>query len=317
MPNLIAIAFADLHAHKFRSFDKPPGRLYWCLDVLREIADIAADKNVDVLFAGDLLHNPKEVENQTMSKLIKTYNYQFERRGVLFLAISGNHDMSEKNSIDHQSPSHLHSFDHFKTFECIDNDWMQCRGYVVAGIPYYNNDKDVVMTEQVLWKKVKDTKGLKILLVHGDFPGAKTNTGYRVKETEYLNHATFKNWDLVLSGHIHKRQQLAKNMYMLGAPLHIDTGDIGNKCGYWKIYDDATVQFKELIGFPRFTRETPKNPIDYYVAPEQLSSESEVKLGEFSLLTDRTKLARKYCALKNIKSKAKKRALIEILNNPE
>ena len=319
---VIAIAFADLHTHRFKNFDNQgSGRLYWHLRVLQDIAEEAERYGVSILFAGDLLHNPKEVENVTMSKLLKTFQFQIQRRAIDFYGISGNHDMSEKNSLKHVSPSHLDSFSIFDKFHKMDIAVKQGNGFCVAGIPYFNNDQDVVEVSKSLWKKAKQGSGLKILMIHGDFPGAKTNQGFKVNETEYIKYDTFKRWDLVICGHIHKKQKLTNNVYMLGAPLQLDAGDEGNECGYWRIYDNGHMEFVELEGIPQFITlkvgETPPNKFHYYIAPGQSLVEEDIELGEFSNINDRSKLAKQYCKAKGIKSKSKKRALTEILNQPE
>jgi len=121
MSNIIAIAFADLHVHKFRNFnDRPISRLDWSLKAFKSIADKAYKLGVPLLFSGDLFHNPKDVENETMGKMQKAYYREIENRGIDFYAISGNHDLSQKNSLSHISPSHLDSFEHFSTFHKLN-----------------------------------------------------------------------------------------------------------------------------------------------------------------------------------------------------
>lgn len=322
MPKVIALAFADLHIHKFRNFnDKPPGRLHWCLEVLRIISLNAMHRDVPVLFMGDLFHNPKEIENETMSKTQRYFYKYFEQNKIPFLAISGNHDLSEKNSIDHKSPSHLDSFLHFQWFGKMDNHSAQYEGFYIAGIPYMNNDKDVVEMEKQLRKGAKKGDGVKVLMLHGDFPGAVTPSGFKVNETEHITKETFKYWDLVLCGHIHKAQTLSDKVYMLGTPLHQDAGDEGNVNGYWEVYDNGKMKFIPIKDTPKFRTlkpgETPSNTTDYWITPEQVLEDEDSEEGEFSLSNKRDKLAKRYCKLRGVKSKAKRRALIEILNQPE
>jgi len=321
MPKVIAVAFADIHLHKFRAFNVDNSRLHYSLQAWATIARIAKELEVPVLFAGDLFHNPKEVENQTMSMALKCYNANFERQGINCYAISGNHDMSEKNSVTHTSPTHLDSFQHFKTFKKLDwgtayinKDWDVC------GLPYFNSDKDiwVALRNRAFWNNITKKK---ILLIHSDLPGAVTPEGFTVNETEFIKLKHFKDFNIVLSGHIHKPQKLGKNIYMLGSPIHQNLGDEGNENGYWLICDDGTAVFKPLSTFPKFRRlkqgEKPYNDLDYFIEPTEVLAEESAESNEFSLNNSRKKLAKQYCASTGIKKKAYIRALTHVLNQAE
>jgi DNA repair exonuclease SbcCD nuclease subunit len=250
---IVAIATADWHIHKFRQFNRPEkSRLDWCIWMVRNLLNKSAELKVPLLFAGDLIHNPKEVENETITRVIDTIGYNIRQP---FIAISGNHDMSEKNALGHKSPSYLAAFKHLANFHRVDNE-----------------------------SKIK---------------------------TKY-----FKNWDLVLAGHIHMGQKLGKNVYMLGTPIAQDAGHVGIPCGYWEIYSDASVEFVELKNFPKFIKgeQDPTDELNYFLPPEEITEENEREVGKFTLNQSRDSLAKKYCKVKGIKDKKKRQALIKILN---
>lgn len=317
---VIAIASSDWHLHKFRAFDNEGSRLEWGIKAGEAIMNVAARMNVPLLHCGDWLHTAKEVENETISRVIQ----MVAGSRCDIVSISGNHDMSEKNTFDHTSPTYLDSFKHLKRFHKVDRTTWVNDNLFVYGIPYMNNDLDIIkaLEGQVLMPRDNRTK---ILLLHSDAPGAMTPEGIRVDETEHLPKDLdkyFWAWDLVLFGHIHKAQKLSEKCYMLGCPIHQNAGDINNDCGYWIIYSDKPPQFVKLEGFPEFRRlkpgETaPKDSIDYYLMPEEVVEESEVETGEFSLNNSKKKLAKRYFKTKGIKNKAKLRALINILNTAE
>lgn len=317
MPKVIALGTSDWHIHKFRNFNENNQRLTVCLKAMQLLADRAHKLKVPVLFAGDLFHNPKEVENETMAKTLSTFNMWYERRGVPLVGISGNHDFAEKNGIEQKSPSHLDSFEHFKHFLKLDYTQFTFPNFVVHGLPYMNSDKE--LSKAI--KELKPTsKATNILMLHTDFPGAKTPEGIEVKETEHLNARMLKDWDIVLFGHIHMPQKLAKNCWMMGPPCHQNVGDEGQDMGYWEIYNDGSLKFKAL-DLPRFIRlkagETPKDDGNYYVNPEVVLVDEEVVTGEFAISNSRKKLASLYLKKKGIKLKSRKRALIQILNEVE
>jgi DNA repair exonuclease SbcCD nuclease subunit len=320
---VIALASGDWHIHNFRQHAKPTmSRLDWCLKMVKELAHIAKSYGVPHLFTGDLVHSPKEAENETLTRFVKVFTENF--RNQPFIGISGNHDLSQKNSIEHRSPSWLGLIQDKITF--LDN----CErtaiqlGIGVWGVPYMNYDQDMVTMVKRLTKDRKSFKGKAILLLHSDFPGAKTPEGFEVAETEHIPRDLdkfFKDWDLVLCGHIHKAQRLSKKVYMLGTPMQLDAGQEGEKCGYWLIYEDMSVKHMELKDYPKFITlqpgESPKETHDFYITPRAESDDDEVSNGEFIMTNTRSKLAKNYCKVKGIKSKEKKRALIQILNQAE
>jgi DNA repair exonuclease SbcCD nuclease subunit len=309
---IVAIATADWHIHKFRQFNRPEkSRLDWCIWMVRNLLNKSAELKVPLLFAGDLIHNPKEVENETITRVIDTIGYNIRQP---FIAISGNHDMSEKNALGHKSPSYLAAFKHLANFHRVDNAFWSNDKLAVWGIPYMNDSQDV----NIQLKKLSKDPGsdrLKILLLHTDLLGAKTPEGFSVNESK-IKTKYFKNWDLVLAGHIHMGQKLGKNVYMLGTPIAQDAGHVGIPCGYWEIYSDASVEFVELKNFPKFIKgeQDPTDELNYFLPPEEITEENEREVGKFTLNQSRDSLAKKYCKVKGIKDKKKRQALIKILN---
>src|SRR5690606_6989935 len=104
-------------------------------------------------------------------------------------------------------------------------------GATVWGLPYFNNDHDLKEAILKLKDQIKRThkdKGLKILLLHTDMPGAKTPEGFTIGETQSIPRNLdkfFEEWDLVLCGHIHKPQKLSEKCYMLGCPIQQNIGN--------------------------------------------------------------------------------------------
>lgn len=325
IPELVALAFSDIHIHKFRNFNIDNSRLEASLAALREIIQKGIKNKVPILFSGDLFHNPKEVENETLSKTFKVFTDIKVRYN--FIAISGNHDMSEKNTLKHTSPSYLDSFAHLEGFQKLDNGFRSTENLNIWGIPYMNNDKDLAKKiEEIRPKALRHKKDgkLNILLLHSDAPGAKTPEGIQINETEHIPLGMdkfFKEWDLVLFGHIHLPQKLSKRCYMLGSPIHQNMGDAGNEMGYWEIYSDGSMIFKHLKDYPKFIKlkagEKAADTFNYYVEHEQVLEDESIEIGEFNVMHSRKKLALTYCKKKSILNKAQKRALIQILNEAE
>jgi len=235
--------------------------------------------------------------------------------------------MCRKNSLEHQSPHHLESLRNFEILDYHDGLPFASHGgdIYVWGVPYMNNDRDTKKAVIKLKKQAKKemyNDRIKILLLHTDLPGAKTPEGFVINETEHFSNKLdkfFKPWDLVLCGHIHLPQRLSKKCFMLGPPIHQTAGDEGHDFGYWEVYSDKTMKFKPLKGFPKFITlkkgEEPKDDGNYYIKPDEVLVEEETESGDFNINNSKKSLATAYIKTRQIKSKAKTRALIKILND--
>lgn len=325
MRQLIAIASSDWHIHRFKDHDEHGSRLDWAIRAGNHILEVANKYKVPLLFAGDLFHNPKEIENETLDRVTTMF-----RTGVTdFFTISGNHDMSQKNSLANKSPSYIHSmFNSFPDRVHYPNadGWIANRGHMnVYGVDYYNDQDELV--KRVKAMTPSQTDKINILLLHGDPPGAIQCNGTEVeshfpkKIDKFFNH-----WDLVLWGHIHKPQQLSKKCFMLGSPIQQSFGDEGIDMGYWKVYSDKSMKFIPLNdSFPCFITGTESalnqgdsagfiKHNDYTRVIEEEKPGEEVG-GDFNILThSRKEIARKFCKTKGIKNKKKIKTLIHILN---
>lgn len=321
MAKVIAIAGSDFHIHNFRAFNKDNSRLKNSLQQLNIASAMCEKYGVPFLFSGDLYHTPADVANETNSETQERYKREFEDKRIDFFGLSGNHDLAERNTLNHKSPSHLKSLTHFNTFRLCDyTTYDLANGMLITGIPYMNNESELLQCIKNERKKLTplDNDWVKILLLHTDLPGAETPSGFKMGDMEYIKNINklFKPWDLVLCGHIHKPKKLGKNVYMLGAGCHQDEGDMGCTMGLWKVYDDATIKFVPTK-LPEFIQlkngEEAKDDGNYYVPYEDKEAEKSDKIGRFNVSVSKKKLALRYCKEKGIKSKAKKHALIKAL----
>lgn len=343
---IIAIASADYHLHNFPAFDVDGSRLSWSLKAAEAIYQAARKHNVPSLFAGDLFHNPKEVDNEVLVKTMQWYNESYEAGKIPFVAIDGNHDQKTKNTGTYRSSEYLKSFVGFDTFKhnpALENKmggpgseilfYNQNMG--VWGIPYYTHEKDWLKEIKRVTKLAKGNGRNKILLLHGNAPNAKTPSGQVIddcilpKDLDSL----FKHWDLVLMGHIHRPQQLSKKVYMLGSPIHQNMGDAWCEMGYWEVYSDMSMIFRPLNDdFPEFIPVTEKQFIEYdnqntkrvrdYIIhleadgqDDGTTEQGEARVSKaFRNISNRKALSKAYCRAQGIKDKTKRKALTQILN---
>jgi DNA repair exonuclease SbcCD nuclease subunit len=337
----IAIITSDWHIHKWKQFNQDNRRLYSNLDLFKFFGNKAEELGVPILFEGDLFEEAKQLKNSVITKSIRYYKKHIEKKGVKFIAISGNHDQEEQNSIHHRSSSYLEAFnDAFDTFKL--NDWkvIETEKLAVFGIPYLKGN--VGMKETLKdFRKIKTTKGkIRILQIHTDLPGALSTSGQLVNDHENIGedlNEFFNGFDLVLSGHIHKPLAISTKdtayavpIYMVGAPQQQNRGDKDCQMGYWILYHDDTAFVKLKMKFipldyPKFIEipeddyiKIPKGELDanfYIPIPAQPVEENNVSgFASFSSSDHRTKIVRNWAKATGEKSKSRIKLLKKLIN---
>lgn len=329
MEKPIAIAFADLHWNDYKSHSIDHSRLKGLGNVLINVSKEAVRYQVPILFSGDLLHNPKSIDPLTLSTFIGHYKFFIEDSGIPFVNIAGNHDQSEKNTPDHQSPCWQDSLALiFKTFKYLNNPkpaFFENDNLLVYGIDYlsYNLGFDDELKKiKALARSHKEKNKARILLIHTDLHNALSTSGFKIDEVQGIPESMddyFKPFTWVLSGHIHLPQKLGKRIYMLGAPYQQSSADKEIEMGYWLIYRDSKPKFVELTGMPKFMDwEGPNPPNDgnfYLVSSEPKEENDNDPEIVINNKLDKAGLAKKYLKSRQIKSKRRKKALIKILSD--
>lgn len=320
MKKVIAIAFSDLHIHDWAKFNPENKRTLNHLGVLDLIYKKCRKYGVPALFCGDLFHKP---ENMSLN-LFKLVNKKFKELDNPYelwkmYAISGNHSLGGVAKYLQKYPSWVEEFSKlYNWLECIDFQKIPLGDdYWVYGVPYM--DHNIGLNEFIKGITL-DKKRKNILLLHTDYPGAKDTDESEVGTCENLNTNLLQAFDLVLIGHIHKPQRLGKKIYMLGAPLQQRRTDRDCKMGYWKIYSDLSMKFREIKGMPKFIDvESPdqiKGDSNYYTV---ISKPKEVEFQENKVTRDlsKRKLVREYMRAKKIKDIDKKHLLLNLIKEAE
>ncbi len=314
---LVALAFSDLHLHRWKAFSKDDSRMKAALDIIWRLRMMAQEREVPLLFTGDLIHNEKAIDNKVLSYLSVMLSPQLTN--TIIWAISGNHDMSEKNTVDHGSPSYISSLENLAphAIQCLDFKVKEFSDIRVFGIPYLTGNKGLIKTLKGYIPQAKDDR-YNILMLHTDLPGATDAFGHVIDEVENMRTKYFKHFDLVIDGHIHKPQKFSKNTYILGAPYQQTRSEKGLDLGYWEIYSDAKPK-KIKLGLPKFIDIEEGQPIPedghfYTVIPKPRELFQGAK---FDAKLDRVKLAKKYLEHTEVKEKHFKKALIKVLNSTQ
>lgn len=320
---VIALVYSDLHIECWKNFNEGNRRLKNSLDVIKTVNLEAKKLKVPKLFTGDLFHKEKGLSNELlMLSLPKVFKYF--NSGEITYAITGNHDQSQENTPDRQSPSYIQTLSKIcKSLECIDNNSIELKNMVLHGVPYFTHDIGLIETINN-FKIIKGKSN--ILMLHTTMPGARDTDG-RVMESHFSTEKFYEaisKFNLVLSGHIHKPEEFkikGTTVVQVGAPQQQRFTDRDCEMGYWKIYDNMTVEFIPL-NYPKFIAisDLSKKPNDgnFYVLEKQEKTkivDNNIKRSFKS--TNRVVLAKNYCKEKSIKDPKKRKALSNVLKSVE
>lgn len=260
------VVFSDLHIHNYSKFSTNSSRLRNCLDVLDEIFGAAKNNDTHILFCGDLFDKqitiPVEVYNSTIEK----FSILFARYPTTkFYAISGNHDHASKNTLAKPAISALESISiAFKNFVIIDNLTAIIENYRVFGIPYYEYIEDFYSVLAEI------PNNIDILVIHQAPIGISNKFIHANLDIDFA-----KKFKMTLCGHIHKRETLKNNLYIIGSPMHKDLSDEGEIKGYY-LLNDYEMTFVPLDKYPKFSSIPSEG--NYYVPRLEKILEKELNI---------------------------------------
>ena len=319
----LAIIYSDLHLNIWPKFNEGNQRLHNGLDVIERITKKAQELRIPKIFLGDIIHKEESVSNELLSDLLPQLKKYFGTKyGEKTLAISGNHDQSTNNFFDDESTSYIKTLSNtFENFECIDFTGFKLGDYHFHGVPYITNDIGLIDYIKGLGRDYKSKKN--VLLLHTTLPTARDTDNREIhsnlEKNKFLK-AT-KRFDLVLSGHIHKPEEIIKKyMYSIGAPQQQRATDRDCDMGYWILYEDLKMEFVHLDHYPIFKYYTkkPKDDGNFWIKkPKKKKRKVSISLdikGDISS-SKIHRVARKYCKSKNIKDKTKILALRKTLKD--
>jgi DNA repair exonuclease SbcCD nuclease subunit len=256
--------FSDIHLHKYAPFCGSNGkrRLEDGLRVLEHTIRTFVKKRCSALvFAGDLFHTRRSVDievfNRTRQLLASLPLDKFERK----FAISGNHDWYDNEC----TTSSLQFMEEFGF--TVATDWMVSNFgalHQLVLLPWLPKEKLVHFLDNV---GPRPAKRRRLLFVHTIPYGSSTGGGHTFKSGIDLKKYS-SQFDYIVCGDIHMRQQLAPNILLCGAPMHHNFGDAGQLRGV-HILDTTngkmTLEFESMNGVcPEFVRIENANPKSIY-----------------------------------------------------
>lgn len=322
MKNLVAYVISDLHINDWAKFNENDTRTHNQMRILVSLLSKSYNERVPILFCGDLFHKPDIIRPELLNLIFHdslVIHTRYMGYPIMY-AISGNHEINHISKIGEHPVSWTRLFTKmFPWLVCLDYcQFLIKDNIMIHGVPYV--DHNIGLSKYLKEMKL-DPKQKHILMLHTDYPGARDTDGREVGSVENLNLNVLDRFDLVLCGHIHKPQRLSKKVYMIGAPIQQRRTDRDCDMGYWKLYDDLSMTFVKLKGYPRFidveSQDEIKDDGNYYtVIPKIASTPVETKHKITKQLTNKT-LAKRYMKVKGIKDKNKEQLLIKVLKEAD
>lgn len=192
-----------------------------------------------VIHLGDLFDRRKFINFNTLHHVRKRFIDWFESNGVELHCILGNHDVFYKNTNRLNSPKEILSDCH-SSFHLYEEPTEVCfNGATILMLPWINEEN-----QERFMQTIKDTKAT-ILAGHLELNGYEVMAG--VKFSEGMDDRFLEKFDLVLSGHFHKKS-CKGNVHYLGTQYQMTSVDTNEIKGF-HILDTETREL-EFIANP-------------------------------------------------------------------
>lgn len=266
------IIAGDIHAHKYRSFNQDGQRLGNIIQLIEELFELAHKYSADIWLSGDLFNTMQLIQTETVVAVTSVFNRMGKKYPtVKVITISGNHDYATRNSIEKPAVSAIDALAELSdNVVLIDNKSYTGDGFVVHGVPYYDDPKDLRTALGMVLHPARDKH---FLLMHQSVGSGIDMVPDDIDPKDLL----FTPFDMIFNGHIHGHSNVTKNFINVGSPLHRDAGDIGKDKGVL-LFDTTTLEVERiLLNYPQYRKldegaEVPEEWKDDYIVwvPKQI-----------------------------------------------
>lgn len=239
------LLWSDLHAHNHRPFarydDGMNSRLRDAMRVIDQITERAEDCDASV-FLGDMFHvspAPAPVFNEVYERVRKL------AAACPLLMLAGNHDLRGKYYSGDPRDIPFLKFAQFPGVRIAEVNTLGVDKIGDLNVLAFNHRREEDAAEII-----RECDGADLLLMHQEIYGADNEFGYMFKGGVHPDELT-KKFRWVFNGHIHKPQIIDDRVVLVGAPMHINFGDVGDR-GFFILdteEDDIEVVQTE---YPRF-----------------------------------------------------------------
>lgn len=199
----------------------------------------ASENDVDSIeFLGDMFHTHAVIRLEVIDFWQKALK-DLSMTGKKIICLVGNHDQPGSKEKEHEM-SALNSLKNISNNVIIvDKSWID-PDTNIGYVPYHSNEHHFLGEAAVLYNQ-----RTRLLIAHQTFTGAQYENGFFSEEG--IDPAKLLQ-DQIISGHIHKSQQVGKCFYP-GTPKWDTMADANQSKGIWifKHHFDGTFISKEFI----------------------------------------------------------------------
>lgn len=171
-----------------------------------------------IIIAGDIFEKSSKIKNESFIPLFFKF-MEMTKEGFIIYFLLGNHDIY---NVDNDSL--IETFSPFgkviKELEEID-----INGRIFTFLPYSKNEENIPASGD-------------ILITHLSIADFTFDNRYNVNEKAGFPIDTFKNFNIVFTGHFHKPQN-KNNIVYIGSPYQMNFGEIDQKKGF-VVFDSDT-----------------------------------------------------------------------------
>lgn len=204
------IQISDIHIRKYERYEEYAEVFIKLINKINELCKGYDFNEIRIVIVGDIVHQKNNISpemNIFLSKFLNLLN-----KIAKTILIAGNHDflMNNKDRID--SLTQIIEIANYENIFYADKELNYESGYIEdenvcwALFSSFENFSIPPNLEQVK----KNNPNIKIIgLFHGNIIGARTDIGKTIDNGVDIE--TFKDCDVVMAGHIHKRQEIKKN----------------------------------------------------------------------------------------------------------
>lgn len=220
------ITISDIHVRNYKRLEETQEFLEKFVKYCKDFVITHKPEETRIVIAGDLFDQKITVSNE--SKILLSWMLRRLNEITTTYVICGNHDYLMNNSSRVCSLTPVFTMSDFNNCKYLDKELGYTSGiYEDDNIAWclFSTFDDFNRPEIEGYKELNPDKIL-IGLIHADINGAKTDVG-RVTD-KGLNSDYFENLDFVISGHIHKRQEIKKNgvkIVYCGSLIQQDMGE--------------------------------------------------------------------------------------------
>ena len=248
------IQCGDIHIPSLKGIDQMKAILQKFLDKCREIvSEEDAAEDVRIVVLGDVFDQKIAITNESI--LCADWFFS-ELNGICkTIVIAGNHDLNMRNMDRVDSLTPLFEIGKYERVVYLDRELEYSSGiYDDDNVAWclYSTFQGFTTPDIEVHKTANEHKGKKqtyVGLIHTDVNGAITVTNYVAENG--VDPAVFDGCDVVMAGHIHKRQEIKKN----GVPIvycssmkQKDFGESISGHGFvlWDIEDPEEIEYKYM-----------------------------------------------------------------------